>query len=198
VSIGAHDILHEVSCEINSGDRIGLVGRNGAGKTTLLHLLAGLDVPDDGEVVVLGRAPDEGMRRTDVALVAQDAHLIPFLSARENVELVLELRRADRSAATTALQAVGLGELVDERVSRLSTGERERVALARAIAARPKLLLADEPTARLDEANARTIGALFATLAAETGTAVVCATHDPAMIEQADARLPLDELDQAG
>ena len=81
-------------------------------------------------------------------------------------------------------------------MSRLSTGERERVALARAIAARPKLLLADEPTARLDEANARTIGALFAALAAETGTAVVCATHDPALIEQADVRLPLDQLDE--
>ena len=174
-----------------------VTGRSGSGKTTLLHLLAGLEAPDEGEVLVLGRTPDEGMRRSDVALVAQDAHLIPFLSARENVELVLELRRADRSAAVEALRAVGLGELVDERVSRLSTGERERVALARAIAARPKLLLADEPTARLDEANARTIGTLFATLAAETGTAVVCATHDPALIEQADARLPLDQLDES-
>ncbi|MFL6015644.1 MAG: ATP-binding cassette domain-containing protein, partial [Gaiellaceae bacterium] len=102
-----------------------------------------------------------------------------------------------RSAAVEALQAVGLGELVDERVSRLSTGERERVALARAVAARPKLLLADEPTARLDETNARTIGALFAVLAAETGTAVVCATHDPALIEQADVQLPLDQLDES-
>ena len=104
---------------------------------------------------------------------------------------MLELRRADRAAAVAALESVGLGELVDERVSRLSTGERQRVALARAIAARPKLLLADEPTARLDEANARTIGALFARLAAETGAAIVCATHDPALIDQADARLPL-------
>jgi putative ABC transport system ATP-binding protein len=118
--------------------------------------------------------------------------LIPFLSARENVELTLELRGAGLAAAGDALEAVGLGELAGERVSRLSTGERQRVALARAIASRPKLLLADEPTARLDEANARTTGALFAQLAAETGAAIVCATHDPALIDQADARLALD------
>ncbi len=197
-SYGRRRVLEGVDATFRGACLTAVTGRSGSGKTTLLHLLAGLDAPDEGDVLVLGRTPDEGMRRSDVALVAQDAHLIPFLSARENVELVLELRRAERSAAVAALQAVGLGELVDERVSRLSTGERERVALARAIAARPKLLLADEPTARLDEANARTIGALFATLAAETGTAIVCATHDPALIEQADARLPLDKLDEPG
>jgi ABC-type lipoprotein export system ATPase subunit len=196
-SYGVRRVLDGVDAAFRGGCLTAVTGRSGSGKTTLLHVLAGLDVLDEGEVVVLGRAPDERMRRRDVALVAQDAHLIPFLSARENVELVLELRRADRSAAVEALQAVGLGELVDERVSRLSTGERERVALARAIAARPKLLLADEPTARLDETNARTIGALFAALAAETGTAVVCATHDPALIEQADVQLPLDQLDES-
>jgi ABC-type lipoprotein export system ATPase subunit len=196
-SYGRRRVLDGIDAAFRGGCLTAVTGRSGSGKTTLLHLLAGLDALDEGQVVVLGRAPDEGMRRSDVALVAQDAHLIPFLSARENVELVLELRRADRSAAVDALQAVGLGELVDERVSRLSTGERERVALARAIAARPKILLADEPTARLDEANARTVGALFATLAAETGTAVVCATHDPALIDQADARLALDQLDES-
>jgi putative ABC transport system ATP-binding protein len=147
--------------------------------------------PDAGEATVLGRVPDDHLRRAEIALVAQDAHLIPFLSARENVELVLELRRADRATAGASLDAVGLGELADQRVSRLSTGERQRVALARAIASRPKLLLADEPTARLDEANARTTGALFAQLAAETGAAIICATHDPALIDQADARLEL-------
>jgi peptide/nickel transport system ATP-binding protein len=196
-SYGERRVLDRVDAAFRGGCLTAVTGRSGSGKTTLLHLLAGLETADEGAVAVLGREPDEGMRRSDVALVAQDAHLIPFLSARENVELVLELRRVDRAAAVDALNAVGLGELVDERVSRLSMGERERVALARAIAARPKLLLADEPTARLDEANARTIGALFSALAAETGTAVVCATHDPALIEQADARLPLDQLGEA-
>jgi ABC-type lipoprotein export system ATPase subunit len=196
-SYGKRRVLDGVDAVFRGGCLTAVTGRSGSGKTTLLHLLAGLETADEGAVAVLGREPDEGMRRSDVALVAQDAHLIPFLSARENVELVLELRRVDRAAAVQALNAVGLGELVDERVSRLSMGERERVALARAIAARPRLLLADEPTARLDEANARTIGALFAALAAETGSAVVCATHDPALIEQADARLPLDQLGEA-
>ncbi len=190
-SYGTRRVLDGVTASFRGGCLTAVTGPSGSGKTTLLHALAGLATPDAGEVAVLGHAPDEQLRRSEIALVAQDAQLIPFLSARENVELVLELRRADRAAAAAALAAVGLGELVDERVSRLSTGERQRVALARAIAARPKLLLADEPTARLDEANARTIGALFARLAAETGTAIVCATHDPALIDQADARLPL-------
>ncbi len=190
-SYGARRVLDGVTASFRAACLTVVTGPSGSGKTTLLHALAGLGSPDAGEVAVLGREPDEQLRRSEIALVAQDAHLIPFLTARENVELVLELRRADRAAAVAALESVGLGELVDERVSRLSTGERQRVALARAIAARPKLLLADEPTARLDEANARTIGALFARLAAETGAAIVCATHDPALIDQADARLPL-------
>ncbi len=190
-SYGTRRVLDGVTASFRGGCLTAVTGPSGSGKTTLLHALAGLAPPDAGDVAVLGRAPDERLRRSEMAFVAQDAQLIPFLSARENVELVLELRRTDRAAAAAALEAVGLGELVDERVSRLSTGERQRVALARAIAARPKLLLADEPTARLDEANARTIGALFARLAAETGTAIVCATHDPALIDQADARLPL-------
>jgi peptide/nickel transport system ATP-binding protein len=191
---GRRRVLDGIDASFRGGCLTAVIGRSGSGKTTLLHLLAGLEAAEAGEVRVLGREPDERMRRSEIALVAQDAHLIPFLSARENVELVLELRGAGRGAAVEALDAVGLGELVEERVSRLSTGERERVALARAIAARPKLLLADEPTARLDEANARTIGALFARLAAETGTAVVCATHDPALIDQADERLALEQL----
>jgi ABC-type lipoprotein export system ATPase subunit len=188
---GRRRVLDDVRASFRGGYLTAVTGPSGSGKTTLLHVLAGLVAPDAGEATVLGRVPDDQLRRAEIALVAQDAHLIPFLSARENVELVLELRRADRATAGASLDAVGLGELADERVSRLSTGERQRVALARAIASRPKLLLADEPTARLDEANARTTGALFAQLAAETGAAIICATHDPALIDQADARLEL-------
>jgi ABC-type lipoprotein export system ATPase subunit len=190
-SYGRRRVLDAVDASFRGGRLTVVTGPSGSGKTTLLHVIAGLQAADSGEVMVLERPPDEQLRRNEIALVAQDAHLIPFLTARENVELVLELRRADRAAAVSALTSVRLGELVDERVSRLSTGERQRVALARAIAARPKLLLADEPTARLDEANARTVGALFAQLAAETGTAVVAATHDPALIDQADSCLAL-------
>jgi ABC-type lipoprotein export system ATPase subunit len=190
---GARTVLAGLDAGFAAGRLTAVTGPSGSGKTTLLHLLAGLDAPDSGEVVVLGRAPDTELRRTEIALVAQDTPLVPFLTARETVELVLELRRADPAAAVEALAAVGLGELTEERVARLSTGERQRVAIARALAARPKLLLADEPTARLDEANARNVGALLARLAAETGTAIVCATHDPALIDQADAELALSE-----
>ena len=191
---GRRRVLDDVQASFRGGCLTVVTGPSGSGKTTLLHVLAGLVPPDAGDATVLGRMPDDELRRSEIALVAQDAHLVPFLSARENVALVLELRRADPAAAGESLDAVGLGELADELVSRLSTGERQRVALARAIASRPKLLLADEPTARLDEANARTIGSLFAQLAADTGAAVVCATHDPALIDQADARLELAPL----
>ena len=112
------------------------------------------------------------------------------LGARENVALALELRGRS-GGADEALAAVGLSDLAGQRVDRLSTGERHRVALARAIAARPTVLLADEPTARLDETNARAVALLFRRLASETGAAVVCATHDPVLIEQAGAELAL-------
>jgi putative ABC transport system ATP-binding protein len=133
------------------------------------------------------------LRRTQVALVTQGTDLVPFLGAQETVELALAMRRIGgheaRRRAAAALDEVGLAELAAQRVSRLSMGERQRVALARALAARPALLLADEPTARLDEANARAIGSLFAELARRTGTAIVCATHDPVLIEHVHAEV---------
>jgi ABC-type lipoprotein export system ATPase subunit len=179
-----------------------VTGPSGSGKTTLLHVLAGLELPSSGDVVVSGtrvsaldRPARARLRRERIALVGQQVGLVPFLSARENVELGLALRgvageEASRRALE-ALDAVGLGERAAQRVARLSTGERGRVAIARAVAARPALLLADEPTSRLDHANALAVGALFGALAREWGTAIVCATHDPAVIEQADDELPL-------
>ncbi len=185
-----------------SGRLTAVTGRSGSGKTTLLRLLAGLELPDDGEVVLLGtlisslgRAERAAFRRDHVGVVGQDAQLVEFLTAAENVALGLSLRgvTADDAAAPAreALEAVGLGELVDRRANELSAGERERVAIARAIAVRPAVLLADEPTARLDEANARAVAELLGRLAHESGTAVVCATHDVAVIDQADSELTL-------
>ena len=174
-----------------------MVGRSGSGKTTLLHLLAGLDRPSEGRVLVQGReiegldrAEAAAVRREHVALVTQEPGLVPHLSARENVELGLLVRGLDGDPAG-ALAEVGLGARLDHRADRLSAGERQRVAIARALAADPVLLLADEPTARLDQSNARAVAELLARLAHEHGTAVVCATHDAVVIEQADAKLEL-------
>ncbi len=198
---GAEPVFLDLSLELESGRLSAVTGPSGSGKSTLLHLIAGLDVPTAGEVQVL----DEPMsqldatqralvRRRHIGVVTQGADLVPFLTAQETVELSLAIRGLPAAGAAETLAAVGLEELSQQRVSRLSMGERQRVAVARALAARPRLLLADEPTARLDEANARAVGALFAELAATTGTAIVCATHDPVLIEHARAEVPLATL----
>ena len=193
-------VLHGLDATVHPGRLTVVTGPSGSGKTTLLHLIAGLDLPDAGEVVVLGtpiqsldREARAAFRRDHVALVAQEPPLIPFLSVRENVELYLGLRGAahDGERAQETLEAVGLAELAEQRVSRLSTGEQERVAIARALASEPDLVIADEPTARLDYANALAIGELLSRIARDRGIAVLCATHDPAVIEQADVEVTL-------
>jgi ABC-type lipoprotein export system ATPase subunit len=185
-----------------AGKLVAVTGPSGSGKTTLLHLLAGLAEPDAGEVAVFGRRIADfdrearaTLRREHVAIIGQDPGLTPFLGARENVELGLALRGIGpdeaEERALEALAWVGLAERAEQRAGRLSAGERQRVAIARAVAAGAGLLLADEPTARLDEANALAVGALFLRLAQESGAAVVVATHDPLVVEQADATLEL-------
>jgi ABC-type lipoprotein export system ATPase subunit len=188
-----------LTTSVEAGRLTVVTGPSGSGKSTLLNLIAGLDLPAAGEVVVLGTRVNEldrerraAFRRDQVALVAQEPPLVSFLGAQENVELALGLRGLPSSGrAREALAAVGLEQLAGQRISRLSTGEQERVAIARALAASPALLLADEPTARLDQANALAIGELLARVARQRGVAVVCATHDPVVIEQADAELSL-------
>jgi energy-coupling factor transport system ATP-binding protein len=204
-SYGDERVFSDLSIELPAGQLSAVTGPSGSGKSTLLHLLAGLDLPSAGEVLVLGTSV-QGLdptrrallRRDHIGLVTQGTDLVPFLTAKESVELALALRGVSRSDASSravaTLASVGLDELSGQRVARLSMGERQRVAVARALAARPELLLADEPTARLDEANARAVGRLFAELAATTGTAIVCATHDPVLIEQARVEVPLARL----
>jgi putative ABC transport system ATP-binding protein len=192
---GETAVLGGLAFELTAGRFHAVTGPSGSGKTTLLHLLAGLELPDAGSISVAGveltrldRAGRAALRRDKIGYVAQQAGLVPHLSAVENVELALALRgaREGRIRALGALEAVGLGERTTQRVARLSQGERARVAIARAVAARPTLLLADEPTSRLDGANAIAVAVLLSRLARETGSAVVCATHDPLVIEQAD------------
>jgi ABC-type lipoprotein export system ATPase subunit len=198
---GDATVFRDLSLTFESGRLSAVTGPSGSGKSTLLHLLAGLDLPTAGEVHVLDQpisqldATERALiRRAHIGVVTQGSDLVPFLTAQESVELALAMRGAPTAIAAETLAAVGLEELAQQRVSRLSMGERQRVAVARALAARPRLLLADEPTARLDETNARAVGALFAELAATTGTAIVCATHDPVLIEHALAEVSLATL----
>jgi ABC-type lipoprotein export system ATPase subunit len=195
---GSATPIDGLDAEFAAGRLTVVTGPSGSGKTTLLHLLAGLELPDAGDVVIdgvalstLDRAGRSELRRTRLAFVGQTLGLIPFLGARENVELGLELRGLPRDGVDDALDAVGLAEHADRPVAQLSAGQRERAALARAIAVRPQVIVADEPTARLDGANALALGTLLADLARSTGATVICATHDPLLIDQADAELPL-------
>ncbi len=193
-------MLDGLDASFRAGALHAITGPSGSGKTTFLHLLAGLELPDAGQIEVAGveltrldRAARAAHRRAAIAYVGQQAGLVPHLSALENVELALTLRGVEetRLPALAALESVGLAERTGSASSRLSQGERARTAIARAIAVRPKLLLADEPTSRLDQANALAVSLLLARLARDTGAAVLCATHDPLVIEQADDELKL-------
>jgi ABC-type lipoprotein export system ATPase subunit len=190
------DVIDELTYTFAPARVTVVAGPSGTGKTTLLRLLAGLDRPDSGELTVDGRplaALDAeqlaAFRRKWVGYLPQEPSPVGFLSAFENVVLVLRIRGWDAaSAGARALQVltrVGLAERAEQRVGRLSAGEAQRVALARALASASGLLIVDEPTSRLDEANAGAVAALL-NGAAEEGHTVICATHDPALVAGAD------------
>jgi ABC-type lipoprotein export system ATPase subunit len=200
----ARTVLDGWSDTFEAGRMTAVTGRSGSGKSTLLRLLAGMEHPTSGEVIVLGRsvsgfsrAEAAAFRRTHVGVVAQEAGLVDYLSALENVTLAMSVRGADEGEAADEharewLANVGLEHRAGHRVARLSAGERQRVAIARALACRPDLLLVDEPTSRLDQANAAVVGRMLADAAQLHGATIVCATHDPLVIEQADRALPLE------
>lgn len=182
-------VLTGLSLELAPGALTALWGRSGSGKTTVLRMLAGLERPDAGTVRVdgedlapLDRTALAARRREKIALVTQSTGLVDHLSARENVALALSIRGADAATALRVaeerLDELGLAERSRQRVARLSGGERQRVALARALAPEPALLLVDEPTSRLDAANAAVVAALLARIAADHGTTILCATHE--------------------
>ncbi len=189
--------LDTVTATFSPGRLAVVTGPSGSGKSTLLSLVAGLDLPDEGELVIggvsissLDRDARARFRRDTIAFIGQSPGLSGFLSARENVEIGLAIRGVEgidaHERAIDALVAVGLGEHADRPADLLSAGQRERVAVARALAARTPVILADEPTSRVDVAAALTLGGLFADIAHEHGTTFVCATHDPVLIGFAD------------
>jgi ABC-type lipoprotein export system ATPase subunit len=199
-TLAGRQVLDRLSLEVRRGELCVLTGRSGSGKTTLLRLLAGLDRPDSGDVMLLGRPLARlnrtelaALRRAHVGIVPQESGLVPFLGARENVELGLLVhgKRDAADAARAACDAVGLSHRLDLPVARLSAGERARVAVARALASRPALLLADEPTSRLDRDGAAAIAELLVHLARDQEAAVVCATHDRSVVERADVSVVL-------
>ena len=189
--------LRGVDLRVAPGELVCVRGRSGSGKTTLLNVLGGLDRPTSGRVVMDGHeitALGEGaliaLRRRTVAFVFQTFGLLPILSAAENVEVPLRLvstpgrERDDRVREVLGL--VGLADRAGHRPHELSGGEQQRVAVARALANRPKLLLADEPTGQLDSETGRSIMTLLHAVVRSEGVTAVVATHDPMMLEVAD------------
>ena len=194
---GTIRVLDGVELLVPAGAVVAVTGRSGAGKTTLLNLLGGLDRPTAGDAAIDGRALGSlagaglvGLRRETVAYVFQAPSLVTILSAAENVEVPLRLRRvapAERDArVAAALDDVGLGARSRHRPDELSGGEQQRVAVARALVGRPRLLLADEPTAQLDHETGLMIAALLRRHVDRDGLTVVLATHDPRLLDIAD------------
>jgi len=195
---GGHTVyaVRDVSLTVAHGELLAIVGRSGSGKTTLLNLIAGLDRPDEGEVLLDGReitAASEteltALRRGHVGFVFQSFGLLPLLSAAENVALALRIAgasaRDEAQRTRELLEMVGLTARAGHRPYELSGGEQQRVAVARALANRPRLLIADEPTGELDTVTGAQIFGLLQRAAAE-GVTIVMATHDPLVIDYAD------------
>ena len=194
--------IDHVSLRVPRAQLVAVRGRSGSGKTTLLSLIGGLDRPTAGRVVVDGQAISEldedelvQFRRRRIGFVFQTMGLLPILSAAENVEVPLRLIATEpalrRARVRELLEMVGLGERMDHRPHELSGGEQQRVAVARALANRPDLLLADEPTGQLDSETGRGIVRVLRTLVHDEGITAIMATHDPSLIDLADQVLEL-------
>jgi len=193
-------ILEGVNLRVEPGEAVAILGQSGSGKSTLLGLLAGLDTPSSGQVLLAGVdlfALDEDaravLRGEMVGFVFQSFQLLPALSALENVMLPLELAgaRGARAEAAALLERVGLAERLDHYPRTLSGGEQQRVALARAFATRPRLLLADEPTGNLDTTTGAQVIDLLFELNRERGTTLLLVTHDEQLAGRCGRRLRL-------
>jgi putative ABC transport system ATP-binding protein len=203
IDTGTHrvDILKGIDLQIPRGQFAAIMGPSGSGKSTLLGLLAGLDTPTSGQVILDGEditsLTEDQMalvRGRKIGFVFQSYHLLPTLTAEENVLLPMELAGAGnggRAHARELLDRVGLGGRFDHYPVQLSGGEQQRVALARAFALRPPILLADEPTGNLDTTTGRAVLDLLLALNHEQGTTMVMVTHEQVLAESADRRILL-------
>ena len=198
---GRLTILSNVSFAIDKGDSVAVVGASGAGKSTLLALLAGLDLPTEGEIwlngVNLTSLDEDGraeVRAASVGFVFQSFHLVPSLNALENVMLPLELASKDqpRQKASDILQQVGLAERWSHYPAQLSGGEKQRVAIARAFATEPAVLFADEPTGNLDSRTGEHVIDLMFELNRNSSTTLVLVTHDQSLAARCDRIIGLD------
>ena len=189
--------LSDINLVVPNGKFLAIVGRSGSGKTTLLNKMAGLDQPNQGDVLILGQRISSmsskeltDVRRSTIGFIFQSFGLVPLLTAFENVELPLRIagmnfnQRHDRSREV--LEMVGLWGRSHHRPYELSGGEQQRVSIARAIVNKPPLILADEPTGELDSSNAWSIFRLFKEMVKEEGISVVSATHDSTLLDMAD------------
>ena len=192
---GSLSILTNLSLTIARGERIAIVGPSGSGKSTLLSILAGIDRPDSGTVQIEGSdlsGLSDSLRAETIGVVFQNFELVPSFSALENVMLPLDINaRSDREKAKKALVAVGLADRTDHIPSRLSGGEQQRVAVARALIAEPSLLLCDEPTGNLDAKTGDTIMRLILDQVQEHGSSLLVITHDMSIAASMDRVLTL-------
>ena len=187
--------VNDVSYDFGGGKVYTIIGKSGSGKTTLLSLMAGLDLPVEGEIVVDGKSTKDWdrnqMRRDVVSVIYQNYNLFPLLTVQENIRYPLSLKKMPKKEAIAASREararVELPESYDRRFPRqLSGGEQQRVAIARTLAQGCKIILADEPTGNLDSANSRNIVDIFCSLAHDDGCTVIIITHDMAVAERSD------------
>ena len=199
---GIVDILKDISIDIQEGESIGIVGPSGSGKSSLLMLMGGLERISKGTIKLLGQNLSDmnenklaSFRRSNVGIIFQSFHLIPTMTALENVAVPLELS-GNKNAfglAEKALVKVGLGDRLSHFPSQLSGGEQQRTALARAVIANPKILLADEPTGNLDHENGKIVADYLFELHSENKATLVLVTHDLELAERCERKIKISD-----
>ncbi len=195
------EVLRGVSLQVAARESVALTGESGSGKSTLLHLLGCLDTPDAGRIslqdTVLHDLDETGraaMRRSRIAVIFQQLNLIPSLTVAQNLSFQARLaERFDADWTAELTDRLGLADLLDRYPEQLSGGQQQRVAIGRAVALRPEVVLADEPTGNLDEATADTVLDLMLDLARDSGAAFLMVTHSPRLAARLDRRLHLEK-----